>query len=201
MSRVQLRELLQSNQLLIGRGVLPQSQVGFISLVTGFYSRVGIKEVHLVYFITVFSELFKELNTVPLLALFNRQTPPHLEATAISFFSSIFSLSKLVSTMLGALLGYAFAIHSTNYAHMYPIVLIQCAFTTLTTLCIFFLKFPAARSADLLLNDASCPSPPRPCPIRVIKVVFSFSLIFRLNPKGPRTWDQMRSRRKCTLIA
>jgi hypothetical protein len=86
--------------------------------------------------------LFKELNTVPLLALFNRQTPKHIEATAISFFSSIFSLSKLVSTLLGALLGFAFAIHSTNYAHMYPIVLIQCACTTLTTFCIFFIKFP-----------------------------------------------------------
>ena len=109
---------------------------------TGFYSRVGIKEVHLVYFITVFSELFKELNTVPLLALFNRQTPKHIEATAIAFFSSIFSLSKLISTLLGALLGYAFAIHSSNYAHMYPIVLIQCACTTLTTFCIFFIKFP-----------------------------------------------------------
>lgn len=138
--------------------MLPEPEVSLTSLVTGFYSRVGIKEVHLVYFITVFSELFKELNTVPLLALFNRQTPKHLEATAISFFSSIFSLSKLVSTLLGALLGYAFAIHSTNYAHMYPIVLIQCAFTTLTTLCIFFVKFPKARSVNVLPKDTRPPA-------------------------------------------
>lgn len=77
-----------------------------------------------------------------MLALFNRQTPKHLEATAIAVFSSLFSLSKLVSTLLGALLGFAFAIHSSNYAHMYPIVMIQCIFTTLTTFCIFFIKFP-----------------------------------------------------------
>ena len=152
------------------------------SLVTGFYSRVGIKEVHLVYFITVFSELFKELNTVPLLALFNRQTPKHIEATAISFFSSIFSLSKLISTLLGALLGFAFAIHSSNYTHMYPIVLIQCIFTTLTTFCIFFIKFP--KTYDTENNNHPHQDHLQFSPISILndhKVNHLQSLMFRAN--------------------
>lgn len=121
---------------------------------TGFYNRVGIKEVHLVYFITVFSELFKELNTVPLIALLNRQTPQHIEATAISFYASFISLSRLLSTLLGAGLGYLFDVQNHNYTQMYPIVLIQCLYTTVTTLGLFMIKFPKGSGGDLELNDS-----------------------------------------------
>ena len=121
---------------------------------TGFYNRVGIKEVHLVYFITVFSELFKELNTVPLIALLNRQTPQHIEATAISFYASFISLSRLLSTLLGAGLGYLFDVQNHNYTQMYPIVLIQCLYTTVTTLGLFMIKFPKGPGRDLELNDS-----------------------------------------------
>lgn len=117
-----------------------------ISLVTGFSTKMGIKQVHLVYFVTVFSELFKELNTIPLLALLSRLTPQNIEASAMSFFSSFLNFSKLISTLIGALLGYLFNIRSSNFSEMYPIVLIQCVYTTFTTLGIFFLKFPSNNS-------------------------------------------------------
>ena len=79
------------------------------------------------------------------MALLTRQTPEHIEATAISFFTSFFSLAKLISTLLGALLGYLFNIQSSNYTKMYPIVLIQCLYATFTTFGVFFIKFPKTK--------------------------------------------------------
>lgn len=74
--------------------------------------------------------------------MLNRHTPQHIEATAISFYASFISLSRLLSTLLGAALGYLFHVHKHNYTQMYPIVLIQCLYTTLTTLGLFIVKFP-----------------------------------------------------------
>lgn len=116
--------------------------VSFLLIVFGIIKQIQFSEKIFCLLNYGANSLVAELNFMPILAIWCAFCPKNLEATAITLFTALISLSYNFGTYFGIILSYSLDVYQAHLDNFWLLLIIQNAFLIVVLLFISIIGFP-----------------------------------------------------------
>ena len=116
--------------------------MSFLFVVLGIITKLGINPKIFCLLTNGAFALFVEMNFMPILAICSSLCTDSLEATSITLFTCIISLSEGLSYYIGSLIMWMTNIHMNNYNGFWKLIVLQNSYLFVMIIFVAFIPFP-----------------------------------------------------------
>ena len=121
------------------------SQLLLLILITRTNLVLGINDKVFSIFDNLFMRMMAELNGIPVLVFACRICPKNIEGTMYALIMSTLNLGNMLSDQIGGFFIYVLGITSTDFKHLWILIVIENMFTVLLLPFLYFLKINEAQ--------------------------------------------------------
>ena len=118
------------------------STLSFFFVVTGIIQKFNFNVKLFCLFSFGFQSFLKELNTMPIYAIWCDICPKNLEGVSITLITGISNISAIISECLGSLIIYLIGFRNKNYDDIWKTVLVDSLYVFVLLIVLFIIKFP-----------------------------------------------------------